>query len=67
MTKKPSLKAHVELHKKEGSEAEVGIMVTSRDGTPLTGNQILEAVAEALLIYWDNYPLESREYEEFDA
>lgn len=63
-----SLKADVEIQRPEdGSEDAVALYVKSQDGSDLTGNQILEAVAEALLLYWENCPIEVREDEEFDA
>lgn len=65
--KKVASRADVELHKNSETESEVMLLVKSADGRPLTGNQILEAVAEAILLYWDHIPIESRDELEFDA
>lgn len=63
-----ALKAHVEMSLAEdGSENEVGFFVSSPDGSALTGNQIVEAIAEAVLILWENNPIEPRSDSEFDA
>ncbi len=66
--KKKAKKAHVEMQRPEdGGEDEVYFCVTSPDGDPLTGNQIVEAVAEAVLLHWDNLPSDDRSPSEFDA
>ncbi len=66
--KKPALKASVEIQRPEdGDESEVAFYVVSGDGNPLTGNQILEAIAEALVLHWPNNPLEERHFSEFDS
>lgn len=68
LPKKVAKKAHVEMQRPEdGGEDMVFFRVQSQDGSALTGNQIIEAVAEALLLYWDNMPIEEREDEEFDS
>ncbi len=62
------LKAHVEIHLPEDKgEDQVSFTVTSPDGRALTGNQIVEAVAEAVLLYWENNPLEAFNLRDFDA
>jgi hypothetical protein len=51
-------KIQVELHHTDDL-AEVGIYLYTEDGSPLSGQDIIEAVAEALLLKYDNYDLES--------
>lgn len=66
--KKIALKANVEIQRNpEGDESSVAFIIESPDGSSLTGQQILEAVAEATLLYWDNNPLEERDWSDFDA
>lgn len=66
--RKIALKADVEIQRPEdGGEDEVYFAVKSRDGSALTGNQIIEAIAEAVILCWENCPLEPRNEEEYDA
>lgn len=66
--RKIALKADVEIHRADDlNESEVYFSVYSPDGSSLTGNQILEAVADALLYYWDNNPEIRHERDEYDA
>ncbi len=66
--KKVASKADVEMQAPEdGGEDEVYFCVRSTDGGSLTGNQIIEAIAEAVLLYWDNCPIEERDPREFDG
>jgi hypothetical protein len=66
--KQVALKADVQIERHpDGREDEVAFHILSRDGKALTGNQIVEAVAEAVLLYWDNCPIEERDELEFDA
>lgn len=68
MNSKLTLRADVEIQKNpDGKEDEVSFYVRSPDGSPLTASQILEAISESLLLFWDNCPLEPRNPEEFDA
>lgn len=61
-------RADVQIQKNEdGHEDEVAFFVKSHDGKALTGQQIIEAISEALILYWDHMPMEERTHEEFDA
>lgn len=63
-----ALKADVEIQMPEdGREDEVAFFIKSRDGLALTGNAIIEAVAEAVLLAWENCPMGERNDLEFDA
>ncbi len=58
----------VEIHKRsDGGMWEVGFDIFSTFGKDLTGQQIVEAVADAVLMYWDFCPIEERKAEDFDA
>lgn len=66
--KKVATKAHVEVQRPDdGGEDEVAFVIRSSDGKALTGNQIIEAVAEAVVLYWENCPIEIRDDAEFDS
>lgn len=45
-------KATVEIHLGD-DDSSVGFHVSSEDGDPLTCNEILDAIADALLYYWE--------------
>lgn len=63
-----ALKAHVEMQRpSDGGEDQVYFSVQSRDGSSLTGNQILEAISEAIILLWPNCPIEPRNEEEYDC
>lgn len=62
-----AFKADIEIQKDVSDETWVILKIESRDDKPLTGNQIVEAVAEAVLLHWDNCPIEPRDEMEFDA
>lgn len=65
---KAAKKAHVEIERApDGELNRLALYIESADGADLTGQQILEAVSEALLLYWDNNPLEEANDLEFDA
>lgn len=49
----------VELMFREDDLTELGIRISSKDGKDLQGQDIVEAVAECLLINWQVYDLES--------
>jgi hypothetical protein len=58
----PSPKITVAMEKSShGREDEVFFHVKHVDGEPLTGQDIVDAVAESVLMYWDNMPLEVRD------
>lgn len=40
--------------------SQIMVDVLSVDGSPLSGQDILDAVAETLLLKWDNYDLDSK-------
>jgi len=62
------IKADVEMQLPEdGGEDMVYFAVKSRDGKALTGSQIIEAIAEAVVMRWPNLPLEEWNEEDFDA
>lgn len=61
-------KANVTMHKADdGKEDAVAFEVQSPDGSPLTGQQIIEAVSEAVLLYWEHCPVEPWDVDLFDA
>lgn len=62
------IKADVEMQLPEdGGEDEVYFAVKSRDGSPLTGAQILEAISEAVLLNWPNLPIEDFNAQDYDS
>lgn len=66
--KKVAFKADVEMQRPEdGSENEVAFVISTPDKSPLTSNQILEAVAECLILHWDHAPIEPFNYMDYDA
>ncbi len=46
---------------------QVNFDVLSVDGKPLSGQDILDAIAETLLLKWDQYDLEATRPEDYDA
>lgn len=63
-----SKKLDVELYKPlEGNQSLVELRVWATDGKPMTGQQILEAVSEALLMYWEHNPMEEMRFEDYNA
>ena len=67
MNKRP-LRANVMmLQPKDGRLNSVRFDVQSADGTDLTGNQIIEAIAEMLILEWPNCPIEERHEDEFNS
>lgn len=65
---KVAKKAHVTIQRPDdGGEDAVGFYVYTQDGSALTGNQIIEAIAEAILLHWENLPMERWDMGDFDA
>lgn len=65
---KVALKAQVQMQiPLRGNYSTVGFYIWTEDGSFLTGQQILEAVAEALLLNWDHNPLQPFNAEKYDS
>lgn len=47
--------------------SQVNFDILALDGKPLSGQDIIEAVAETLLLKWDLYDLEATKPEDYDA
>lgn len=51
----------------DGRHAMVVFTVHAPDGQDMTAQQVLEAIAEALLLHWDNAPIEQMNIGDFDS
>lgn len=58
----PVSKIDVEIYLPEGDPGQVGILVSSTDGETLTGQEILDAVSEALLQFYDKWSEKAVKY-----